>query len=604
MGSDCTLASSLTWDEVIVIAVDALNVLNRLVDVCHHRAVTQQALSIHESATEGNPHIPQLLKTMSQFHAADPDGNKPSKAVIGALAIVCNLESSSLEAMFHPPVESTRRILERKWLVNSLIAHKSDTSVCNSLEQRAVLRATGDWNGLLSCGLVLSGIDASLGQDIRLSEGTLWLRRSHSALSAMVPAAALLRFGLDRGSRSKPSFKVPAASIFDLDMTEANLGGLPTHNSAPFVSSTVTSVLHSVFKCYCGSQSPHSFAIALNLIEQTESLATLIRAAFVRSILRILADLSELTRQSDGLKASGAIMLLFDEFASLLQQGRPHDMNLWCSILKASIGESLDSFVHAVTGKQLRMKELLLAGERSDRERLLTRRLLPLLWLDFHFITPKSRGVYVYFLGFALSLKSLTTSSFSPNTIDDIAESLNLCEDTALRNVLETEILSIEESTTEDTESRGVYCTFLAAAVAAKGFRRGLFIWDCLLKTFQQFKIWHQGLSSTARNEILSILCIYSCYCEKFSDLSTAIVNRAPRYGFAAIEDIVTWSCFLQALKTTLRPARDSLNYVRKGKNVLAHSLPQSCTYTTATDFKNQHWYHCFTCGLTDDKGW
>ena len=110
--------------------------------------------------------------------------------------------------------------------------------------------------------------------------------------------------------------------------------------------------------------------------------------------------------------------------------------------------------------------------------------------------------------------------------------------------------------------------------------------------------------------DILNLLFLYSTWKENlhnvgaklFEDLklSSNLDNAIEARRVSVFVDFVGK---IASVTRQVESTSEVLVSSRLRKGYTGSNLPTCCSYVLGNDFREQHWYHCYTCGLTNDKG-
>ncbi|GKY91414.1 hypothetical protein MPSEU_000113700 [Mayamaea pseudoterrestris] len=588
LDTSCTILESFVYGDVAELAVTALNSLSDLINVGRQ--------SVREAITQNlgspvSPTVTNLIQSLMAFKAHGPDGDETRPSMSKALACLCSIGKGKMDSIFIDKLVDELDQMEMHWTAQALRKKGLESTQKGGRLRSAHFRATDEWEGLLVVALSVSGVKAD--------SVTRWFGVSRSALDALIPASALLRFGLMQGGRQDHPLKLPHAPVAEFDMmtfiadtsTGATAG---TDQQIHVVTKTLASI------CQLESTGGECEAVAANLINDMRSFATMRGAVNIRLLYDLMATVQSLSSTERAAETFDALRYIFSEIAQQLVLQSSNNLIHRQKILKASL--SPESEQVGLIASSIGVSEVIaiatdraLLGSHSGR----VKGILSTLWRDSEYITPEARQIFLRTVGLAYGLDNLT-AAISGTMMDEIGDSINQCSECALRSVVEDDVYG------SNSETRSIVCSLLAVALASAGFTRAIFVRDRLLETYLRERKQQFSLSCAAWSETLSLLCLYSCYCGSLDELTTIIIQSAGGDNSAGLADVETISDFLHALRHETSGDKELLVATNFCEVDAPFTRFRGCTNATLADSDAgdfyQHTYHCYTCGLCDDK--
>ena len=589
----------MSFDDVLGVAADALAALNELMLFGLDKAHASESAAINQAlGVPFDPTMARVVQTLMRFEFDD------DREMSSALACLCGADRSALDVFYSEEAEDNLCRMDANWSAHSLLKAGLLSHGHGSV-QAAELRAAAELDSALISALCIAGINSPHGGSrLNLIQLGRWNHVCQSALDAMVPTAALLRYSLKKGGRHVHPLKSPVSPIDEFDPM------LFQANPADAIETAPANALNTIMETLSiasrlqrsGSELKGLDAVIINLVDDMTSYAVLSDASSVRTLFSIMTDIQDVSRTKRSAEATDALRTIFSLMAEYLEclSSSSISENHWRAALRVSVFSNNET-IRPIGSGCVGISDLIkLPSDNTSDEgciRLLNG-ILSTLWYDFEFISADCRYVFASTISFAAGLDTLTADSISQHIISGTSRSMGLCSEDGLKRVVEGDIFGL------DSKTRTIFCSLLAVAIASKGFSRAPFVQDCLVDALERF---HDSLEG-GRSEILGLICLYSCYCGTLDKLSTTMIEWSTREDYVSQASVEPLSCFLQTLRQLTSGTHDTKGNKVQVDHSLEHPLttgiPVQCTYTNASDFLSQHWYNCYSCGLTDDKGW
>ena len=652
LDDNCSLLFGVTPGEAIAVANTAVRALTNLISMCRARqnSCLQNALKNLQRDQElgdaaGNDTIlarkVYLLASrygMDLQHAGSLLSTEVNDGyqIAEQLAALFNLEADSLEHYMSGREAENLDETKTAWCPNSAqrilgryqelskenespwLSGPSD-SACSGPE----LRVDRQWEVLLgtslaaACRNILQAPDnddsniESAKEEFLLAE--YWFGVAETAVSALVPAAALLRFGLSKGGRKTH----PLALDVDDGGKDENRD-LPVAINAPKQQRDLINECLGVlarFSAQCSGELPSSLscrAAALQLVKRGECFDDLRALEAMRFVLTTFSELSDVRGSKGALVRQCAQVLEywiyaekgganFERFTGLLSNGKGSSMidTMTETIPATSLLAFLDS--------KRPPSDLLTTHEKNWRwgaahEKPIAT-LAALVGQDRHGLDLLTRTFLSRVLN-QLCEKEIEDTKISPGksfaitTILKVFNSMPEC----------VEALLSEVSTLEDLpDFQKETCRLLAFLVTDPSWAQAVV--DSLVKKAPQWL----GLKSTgARNSVLDLLTLFSCSNNSLARVGSIFLEDTGE-GSQVENFLESTNRFLTFIKCTAQ--KDTAETIGDsiGDSVSRSALnnhestqqppPRACSYSMKRGFHGQHWYNCYTCGLTWDKG-
>ena len=582
--------------------MDALALLNELTMFGLDKAQAVESAAIYQAV--GVPLGRTMTRVVQALIPFEFDGDRELSS---ALACLCGTDRGALDVFFSDEYEDNLCRMEANWSARALQKAGLLLNGQGSVNP-AELRAAAELDSALISALCVAGINfPECGPRSKLIQAARWNHVCRSALDAMVPTAALLRYALKQGGRHVHPLKSPVAPIDQFDPMSF------VADSADATGSASSKVLDAVMGTIgiasrlqrSGSELKGLEAVVVNLVDDMSSYAVLSDASSVRALLGIMTDLHDISLTDMPAGATEALHVVFALLAEHLEclSSRSRSETHRRAALRASVFSHEES-IRPIGSVGVCVSDIITlpSDDMSDegRSRLLSG-ILSTLWHDVEFISADCRYIFASSICLATGLDNLTASSISQQMISGTARFMDSCSVRGLKRVVEVDIYGV------NSQTRSIFCSILAVALASKGFARAPFVRDCLVDALEEYRE-SGNLLECGWSEILGLTCMYSCFCGTLDKLSATIVDWSTRGIYAGQECVERLSCFLQSLRQltagghVIKGTKAQVD--RSPEALVSAQIPVQCTYTNASDFLSQHWYNCYSCGLTEDKGW
>jgi hypothetical protein len=609
---DCQLGDGFSHDDAAQLALCAINTLIDVTNfACNESYAALSKALLSKSHLDAK--TAELIIGLVGLPKFEVDGPQVDSewSLNRAIAAICKVDEAGVYAWTRNDGCDVRQTIEGTWSSRTPGCMKPRCGDVHSVWP-AEMRASGEWDALLALALSASGTTS--GEPSTAPDGDLVLSERYrgvhrAALNALIPAAALLRFGLQGGGRQPHPLKSQDASVARFDITsfvsqDSTRLDLPT-KTLDIISRSLGAISFSLDGVVD--------AIAVSLVDNMRSFTVVQGASVVRTIFVLLNALQDISQTLHSTETTIAFQFVSMYLARLLPPDSLFDLELWRSCLRASIFFDGDDKVPVIGFGGVSISAVLsyvssgISHTRPRREFL--KGLLASLWSDFDYLLPASRTIILRSLCLAIGLDNITSSG--PKVIiDAIADSVNSCSEASLKAVIDRDVFPAGDTSREMVGTTRMYCAVLAVVLSSESFTRPHLVLEWLLDAFGRIRRSDDGRVDDWRKEVLVLACLYSCRCNALDTLASNLVNGAQKADdIVGLGYVETLSLFLHHLRTVLAISQPSKSSIDNATGKISATdpsapMPQVCSYSNASAFTNQHWYHCYTCGLTEDKGW
>jgi len=462
------------------------------------------------------------------------------------------------------------------------------------------LRASDEWEILLAraiCPVEMDGYSGSAGE-ICLLKSKQWMTTMKACIESVAPVTALLWMGTNKRCRSEhPSCRYgrsQADAVFT-QFRQENEAQEPGASSARLKQS-----IHSTLGCVassplCGS----NFGFALNLVKEESSCSNLRSIYCVRTMLSALPTLLKNSRVRSNPIALNLILEKLADYLSSLSSGDLIEVALgslppknvasyWCDLklTSQSLRDSLANFVVdndlcvIVTGwiqaaLQISDGRVVSGSVSSD--------LITILRKCVERDSSTSRSPLREDFGF------LRNCSLVLQSID--------------KDVLATALkvkISLSEESDHEKFFQSLLTILLLCAVPPGDGTNSSNVVEALVTTCE---VWVPNLSESNRARAVLAILSHAARTDSVQSVCTQVLDVASNHGRDLETECLSWMCKFASLLSTPSTKKQTRLPAVAVKNSMLASLPTTCTYVRHSDFNEQHWYQCYTCGLTGERG-
>ena len=604
---DCELSHGFSYAEVSVLSTMALEVLNDLMFLAikGSRASQMQALN---QLVGIETKMADLLLDLSTLDVKTGQ----HEPFLESMAAICGVTECQFDPWFKAVGDDRRSTIEDNWasrLARGLCCQQNCFPTSSYTPE---LRAMGQWHVMMALALCSSSNmrhdkKVSVESDARV-QIVSWQGVLRSALASLVPVAALLRFGINQGGRPTHPLKPTDSSILQFEALKFTATD-PVTNHAP--KTTIDAVSRAVSGISrCREHGSGVEAIAVNLIDTMRTFVVLKDAVRARISFSIMARIEELFERDLSVTTISSWRFITSVLVEHMQDMILSDENAWRSSLRASLCTD-DEGIQTIGMGNVKMSTLI-SDVCGERQSTMVKGIIAMIWRDCKYCETKSRQFFVQSLcmmGGCDDLKpSLSQGELS--VIGELVDSINRSSDDRIKLLVDEDIFGFhEQSASYSFDVSNAMCSLLVGALADRNYKRAPSLLTLLVEAFERQLLSGNTLSSESRNGILNLLLSYSCRCGALDSFASKCVALSKLDDRSGLENVVFLSTFLKDLNAALS-SNGQITRGSKGKGCLPtlvdanSSVPRTCTFLGGSDFMNQHWYNCYTCGLTGGKGW
>lgn len=658
LDKDCQLWEGVSAEEATEAVLEAQTCLTSLLSVGLMRARLSHRRALEKCLGKGNESAACLASNLWWLHRFTPDESSVNvyssgeRKYITDVGAICGLNAESSITVLTDSTFGSRHLATESWQAHSAqrILGKYQEPFRNGLAgevEKAELRAGGEWEVLLAgaltsaCICVNSTAECTVVDKMvssELSSSGHWLGVCASAISALVPSAALLRFCLCSGGRIAHPLSSADTSIADFYSNKAPfVESIPDGVSSANTASDAVVLTLGTLALYPAL--PTCDSVASHLMVESSQFKSLRGMEASSVALQVLADLQDFlaAKFPEGCEASPFVIECIADVLESRATVHQDDGSRLPSPMLGSLRHSsstpfvcLDSVVAAgnfeptwiLSRAHVHTSSLNASSPNpwaweQPRQQFLPRLLSP-FWEKS--LEANMRSL-VFFADCVASMivmewNESSGASFSLQSfLLPLANALNQISDQTLADIVRTFICKTSDKETEHGHLECIQkslCTILAFILAPKENGCSVFTGcDIILSTLQESYDKWKIFPIQQRYRIMELMLLLACHENKlcqigekiFSDLKKQLSLR-PGSAHSALENAKHFIDCLLVIKSVSsstsvsQPTPNSL----PSKTILS-SLPEKCTFAILSDFHDQHWYNCYTCGLTSDKG-
>ena len=636
LDKECRLLDTMSFESAVEMATKAQLCISDLVaiGIQHVRMNQRNALRVSCKEPQKTKDLAtslavELCWLQSPLTEAAFDSNShygDGWELTNEISKACNVDGEALKILFRcvsdwkgdsPYVPWTKATAHR---VQGRLQHLFRSGCVANYVTGAELRASGEWEVLLAKSLSpalahenINGPSAEFVLQTKRWGYMLW-----SAVDAFCPTSALLRYSLSRGGRnphvlsqldyltedydpSDPSFQedVPINVIIGSDAKNAVLGTLGFLFSSLPEDATCS-------------------AIAMQLVPDVHTFTALQDVGVCRRVLDSLDKIRNLVDSRSASKRhfnSGILDLL----ASIINKFRSESFedkrsSVKCRTLFAAFGiEQIEGGksiaspdVNLVRFQSLGILNMAGVGREAGDDRLA-------VGLASFVIRGCASAGERALASFAASLYSLVQHNYhvnhSPSPFLVLATNLlNQAGQNGVTSLIERHICD----TTNETGSEASHlqnrhgcspiCRILSLVLSVNAFKWPGAIAEALRRNYTS---WSET-PWTRRIDILFLFYLSAAPTGKLDEIGSFFISNLQLEegnttgNAAAIENFAHFCTFAASLQSALRGETGSSEEELSARE---YPFPGSCSYAKYSDFREQHWYQCYTCGLTGDRG-
>lgn len=664
LDNSCRLLESVSNAEAAEAAHEALVCLTKLISfgLVQNQLLTRRAFTnLNESKDDAG--IAALATRLCWLNHYETDesimgeslyvNKREYKSDIGEL---CKVDPSFLDILLSEAAGAGRHGAKAAWCPHS--AQRMPGRFQDLFRAQLVsevespeLRASEEWEILLAETLTSACVNVESGKRNAevcdhvyslVARAERWVGVFWRALDSLVPTAALLRFGLTSSGRASHPLSFAETTTDNFESNKrAVVEEMPRDITASTaIKDSVVLTLATIARLPPG---PTCDAVAAHLMVDAASFATLQGMMASANVLRALAILQDILDAENGTTA--VIPFFVARAAAILEkygsddQGddstNPRNLSRLYACLRgkgASPRLRFSTFLSQDVDPASALSNAIIFDNSDSapddwcwdgpKDRLVLC-LLSFIWHDCLKTHVKTRGF------FARAISSLVAMEFysgadhtstvfellSPiiEVFNDVSEDVivNLILDDICGIPLSTDLALTQTSLVHPPGIQESLCILLAFLLASRGgcaeFKRDALVVSTLRTSFD---LWNQR-DARRRGSVINLTLLYATRSgnlhgiagKLFEDLT--LKQKSNLDDSTAFENVKLFADFLEELRIVLskRSSSSGGSQPNTGSMAIALRLPASCSYAIERDFHEQHWYNCYTCGLTNDKG-
>ncbi|CAJ1939091.1 unnamed protein product [Cylindrotheca closterium] len=538
----------------------------------------------------------------------------------------------------------------------------------------AELRACGEWGLLLAQSLTTSCLDVQYGSPYHTTSGAgrfaghsghedmvaaqLWRNVMATAISSLMPAAALLRVGLGKTGRKPHPFcfqakKNTAEEMAPIELAEELPRGVTTSSSQKAAVLDAISLLSHLSVQVDQELATQCQAVASHLLIESKSFADVVA---VQSMVSAVGDLQSAQalqgtegKENGRLKSISLVteLLCCAILESSRLSGRPDgprslESESNCRLM-ALLGASQKGFhVDTIVQKNIEPLQAFVQSKqlepidavhnpKADLKSIVIQELVRILCRDRYPANDTSRSYVGTLLSTAASLDFFPSrSSSSLKIVPTLISSFNKVNKQKMTSLVIKDLCCLTKNRVVEPDSSSlsfrksianILCFLLLSSNDGIGFKNSKLVFD---KLDGAIEAW-SSLGYDDRAPVIEVLLLYACRFNGLQDVGSKLVRQAVSHIDESSELSVSSSemkalsklfGYVRRLRESL--AEENINKVQSGRSTQPSKetslreipeigkdlkLPLACSYVQESGFRTQHWYNCYTCGLVWDKG-
>jgi Putative zinc finger in N-recognin (UBR box) len=663
LDKDSRLFETITANEAADAAHQAQVCLTKLISVGLAQAQLLQRRALTSLiGPRKNDGVAVLASTLCLLHHYETDessfGESPyvnEREYKSDIGKVCEIDPDFLDVLLSDAAGNKRHEAKGTWCPHSaqrVLGRFQDlfrTELVGEVESPE-LRACGEWEVLLAGTLTSACVhvepgkrNPDLNKDVYgfVERSERWFGVCWGALDSLVATTALLRFGISTVGRvAHPLSAVETTT----DYFESNKGVVVEEMPRDITASKSIeeSVILTLATIARFPPSPTCDVIATHLMIDAASFANLQGMEASTSALRALAGLQDsLDCQTEISKE--AVPFLVERAAAVLEtygsdgdDGDPNEprklSRLYACLRRQSSVPSVrfSTFLsHDVDPSSALSRANAFCDSNSapdvwdweGSKFRFTESLLSYILHDCLRTHMRTRGF------FARAMSSLVAMEFDAEVeqsspvfelLSPIICTFNEIPEDTVTDLIRKDICNVAPCLETGVEQPPLYhqpsiqeslCTLFAFLLASQGgctvFRRAGLVFSLLENAYDEWK----HLDLRQRECVMDLTLLYASRsgnlhgigAKLFEDLK--LKQKSKLDGSKAFENLKLFADFLEELHVILSKRSSTSSGSLPTKRTNLPRLPSSCSYAIQKDFHEQHWYNCYTCGLTNDKG-
>lgn len=652
LDKECRLWDGVSPGEASEAAYEAQACLTKLLLVGLTRSQLSHQLALNRALGQDQDNLAVFASKswwLREVESSDSGGSlydkgeRTYKADIGEL---CGLDPVVVNVVLPESTAGSRHAAKECWQAHCAqrVLGRYQELFRNSLVsevESAELRASGEWEVLLSGALTSASVRVAPGDDAGADEDACeaiarsqrWFGVCGSAVDALVPSVALLRFGLCTGGRAAHPLSSVDISILSFESNKAAIveempSGITVSKS---VSDMIMLTLAAV-AMYPPNQTCDAVATHL-LVDVTvfESLRGMHACTIALEALAVLQDVLDSKKGK-----SQASTFVIERIGRVLKtcgsdrndnERRKPTYLLSCLRRKGGLPfVSLDTLLSRDVDPSLALSRAVSFGDTDPpmpgswnwegaRDRFVQCLLSPFWREDLH-ANVESLCFFADAVSSMLVMESSTSSTTSSTTLLDllspIIDAFNQIPDDTLAEVIGNYIC--KDLTAEEKDGqRGVQeslSTIFAFLLASRNGRPVFSRVDLVFSVLEEsYNTW-KAFPLQSRGRIMEMMLLFACRSNNLFQLGSRLFEdlkaqqKVGSYGPEAFKNVKLFTDFLFEVRAVLWKNSSQVAATSPPLDKIASPpLPEKCSFAINNDFHDQHWYNCYTCGLTSDKG-
>jgi len=646
LDKECRLWEGVTAGEAAEAALEAQACLTKLLSIGMARSLLSDQRALQKTSSPGQADLAVLASQLWWLRQFAPDGDiygKGDRKYNADIGEICEIDPDVVEIAWSASYVGSRQVAKECWQAHSAqrVLGRYQDIFRNRLVgevESAELRASGEWEVLLAgaltsaCTHVLKDHDSGVNEDVidAITRSERWFGVCGSVIDALVPTVALLRFGLCSGGRTAHPLSSAATEVFSFESNKASVvEELPTEIIASkSVGDMVNMTLATVAR-YPPNQTCD--AVATHLMVDATSFEFLRGMEASAIALQALADVQDVL---DARKVvCPAAPFVIERIGEILKKcGSVHDNQqrtpvclLACLRQKGGLPRvSLNTLVSRDVDPTSVLSQAhssedpdpLTSGSwkwEGARDRFVQCLLSP-FWRENVHASVRSLRSFAESVCSMLVMESSSSPMPSSTLLDllsPIIDAFNQISDDKLTEIIRNYVCN-NPGDEKDDDNRSVqeslstiFAFLLVSRNGRSSFGRFGLVFSILEDSYAKWKT----LQSRAR--VMEMTLLFACRSNKLFQFGTTLFEdlnaqqKSESDEFEAIENIKLFTDFLVEVKTVLskKALQSSASSPPPSTASVPPLLPEKCSFAINDDFHDQHWYNCYTCGLTADKG-
>jgi hypothetical protein len=602
----------------------------------------------------------KLAKYNSQKSVFGEGPYREERELSSDIGSACGIEAAPINSILSSCAAKSRHSAKGWWCPNSaqrVLGHFQSlfrNQLLGELDTPE-LRAAGEWEVLLGGTLTSACVhipskDRQSSMDEaynHIERAERWQGVATMAASSLMPVAALLRFGYcGQGRKAHPLSSTETSLEKFESQSRAMSTDLVGEKTAP--DPMKASVIETLAVMARFAVDLYSKPIAAHLMVNASSFSALHGMEAIRFALVTLAQLKKLANLTKA-DVQEATSFLFERLAAIIDHFGtsgsedtrfPGQMTRLLSSFGVARVLSIDTLternldpleafakIDADSATDVNFADEWTWGSMNEG---FVSELVSFLWHDCTYSNRQTRSFFARALVSIVSLER-TLSAGSPIKkslvlLPAIASAFNEASEERVKAIVRTEVCGFRSDTRALTNAEGseamsqsLCLLFAVLLTTGEGWNaKSKLILSTLEETFDKWK----RLSLGQRGSILNLIFLYGCRYNTLPEIGCGLVadlinkkKSSTTESSTELENVSAYTDFLRELRPPLARApegqlskaasnRSDGSSTRKPySKLLPHPLPNSCSFTKKGGFNEQHWYNCYTCGLTWDKG-